>query len=229
MASAPGWCLWRSRLPLPDPADVVDAHAPSAEVEAHAHHVEARVLWEGDVRHDGGAHAHGGAARGDLTVTHPLDVIERELPPLGGHGQDADGHGQIALHAGQHVLPRGGVDVGEADVLERLGGDGHAVAGIVSRDEGLGLPPLADGGGRRCGCAGAHGVPLSGRVEGRPFLLSDGGDKASVMFGARPFAGGARRAQGMSRQATGGGARGACRLKGACAMLPRSEGQESFS
>lgn len=73
VASAPGWCLWRLRLPLPDPADVVDAHAPGVEVEAHAHHVEARVLWEGDVRHDGGVHAHGGAARGDLTVTHPLD------------------------------------------------------------------------------------------------------------------------------------------------------------
>ena len=53
--------------------------------------------------------------------------------------------------------------------------------------------------------------PLRAR-EGRPFLPSDGGDKASGIPVARPFAGGARRAQGMARQATGGGARGACRL-----------------
>lgn len=82
-------------------------------------------------------HAESCPARDYVLVNERLAVVDRhpKAKALDGDGQDAYGHGQVPLHAGEYVLPQGGAGVGEADVRERVGGDGHAAASVISHDE----------------------------------------------------------------------------------------------
>jgi len=142
-------CPW---LRLPRPADVVDAHAPGIEVDAHAHDVEAQVGWQGAVGRERAAHTERRPVGDHIVVDERLEVVERHLEALHGHGQHGDGDGEVALAAGEHVLEGRLLEAGEPDVRQCLAGELRAVAGVVPRDGRGGLPALVDGNGRGDGC-----------------------------------------------------------------------------
>ena len=75
VGSAPDARCMRPWLRLPRPADVVDAHAPGVEVDAHAHDVEAQVGWQGAVGCERAAHAERRPVRDHVVVDERLEVM----------------------------------------------------------------------------------------------------------------------------------------------------------
>lgn len=73
--------------------------------------------------------------------------------PSAGDREDGDGHGEVAVHAGDDVGVRCLLEAAKADVAECLASELRAVAGVVPADGRGSLLALADGGGRGPGVA----------------------------------------------------------------------------